>query len=223
MKRLLAVFALVAFARLAHGETLPEVMARIDAAAHGFTGMNAQMKKVSHTAVLDDDTTETGRLQMQRRGKDVRALLDFTAEKDKRIVFFADKTAQIYYPNLQLVQIYDLGAQAKVLDQFILLGFGTSAKELETGYKIEFSGSETIDGKNASRLVLEPKDAATRERLVKAEIWIPEDSGLPVQQKFYQKNGNFTLVKYSSLQPSPSSEKLLQFVPPPGTKTEHPR
>jgi outer membrane lipoprotein-sorting protein len=223
MKRLLAVMAVLACAHGVEGQALNAVLARIDTAAHGFSGVSAQMTKLSHTAVLDDNTTESGSFRMQRRDNEVRALVDFRAEKDKRIIFFADKTVQIYYPNLQLVQVYDLGTQAKVLDQYVLLGFGTPAKELEAAYKIELAGFEAIDGKNAARLELEAKDAATRERLVKAEIWIPEDSGLPIQQKFYQKNGNYTLVKYSNLQLSPSSEKLLKLVVPEGTKTEHPR
>jgi outer membrane lipoprotein-sorting protein len=158
---------------------------------------------------------------MQRKGKEVRALLDFTTEKDKRIIFFAEKTVQVYYPNLQLVQVYDLGAQAKVLDQYILLGFGTPAKDLGAGYTIELAGTDAVDGKSAARLALIPKDAATREQLVKAEIWIPEDAGLPVQQKFYQKNGNYTLVKYSNLKSSQASDKPLKLMVPDGTKTEH--
>jgi len=222
MKQLLAVIGIVLCARGVQGQELNAVLARMDAAAHGFSGVSAQMTSVAHTAVLNDDTTESGSFRMQRKGKEVRALVDFTTEKDKRILFFADKAVQIYYPNLQLVQVYDLGAQAKVLDQYILLGFGTPAKELEAGYTIQVGATDTVDGKNATRLELEPKDAATRERLVKAELWIPEDSGLPVQQKFYQKNGNFTLVKYSGLQLSQSSDKPLKLTVPEGTKTEHP-
>jgi outer membrane lipoprotein-sorting protein len=222
MKQLLAVIAIVACARGVQAQELNAVLARIDAAARGFSGVSAQMTSTAHTAVLDDNTTESGSFRMQRKGKEVRALVDFTAAKDKRIVFFAETKVQIYYPNLQLVQVYDLGAQAKVLDQYILLGFGTPAKELEAGYTIQLAGTDTIDGKNAARLALEPKDAATRERLEKAEIWIPEDSGLPIQQKFYQKNGNFTLVKYTGLQLSQSSDKPLKLMVPEGTKTEHP-
>jgi outer membrane lipoprotein-sorting protein len=222
MKQLLAVIAVVACVRGAEGQELTSVLARIDAAAHGFSGVSARMTSLAHTAVLNDDTTESGSFHMQRKGKDVRALVDFSAEKDKRIIFFADKALQIYYPNLQLVQVYDLGTQAKVLDQYLLLGFGTSAKELEAGYNIKLLGIEKVDGKDAARLELEPKDAAARDRLVKAEIWIPEDSGLPVQQKFYQKNGNFTLVKYSGLQSTSSSDKPLKLTVPEATKTEHP-
>lgn len=222
MKRLLAVIAVVACARGVEGQELNTVLARIEAAARGFSGVSAQMTAVTHTAVLNDDTTESGSFRMQRRHKEVRALVDFQTEKDKRIIFFADKTVEYYSPNLQLVQVYDLGAQAKILDQLILLGFGTPVKDLEAAYKIELAGTETVDGKRAARLELEPRDVPTRERLVKAELWIPEDGGLPIQQKFYQKNGNYRLVKYSDLQLSQPSEKPLKLIVPEGTKTEHP-
>lgn len=207
----------------AYGETLSAVLARLDAAAPSFSGVTAQMTEITHTAVLNEDTTDKGLFRMQRHGKEVRALVDFSGEKDKRVLFFADRSAHVYYPNLNLVQVYDLGSQSKLIDEYLLLGFGVSGKDLQKAYNIQVLGTEAVNGKNTSRLELIPKDPATREQLVKAEIWIPEDSALPVQQKIYQKNGNFTLVQYSDLRLTPSSDKQpLKLVTPPGTKTEHP-
>ena len=57
-------------------------------------------------------------------------LIDFT-KPNPRTVAFRGRKAEIYYPKLKSVQEYDLGKRSDLLDQFLLVGFGTTGKESE--------------------------------------------------------------------------------------------
>jgi outer membrane lipoprotein-sorting protein len=225
MKWFSVLFAVAACTSLAHADSLPALLSRLDASAPSFKGVSANLQMVSHTAILDDNTTETGLFKLQRRKpSDVRAIIDFTGEKDKRTVAFAEHTVRVYYPNLALVQIYDLGRNVKLLDQYLLLGFGTSGKDLLTAYTITLLGSETVDGKPTTHLQLIPKDEGVLQRLAKAELWFPNDEGYPIQQKFYQPNGNYTLVTYEKVTVNPVfAPEGLELKVPADTRKETPK
>jgi outer membrane lipoprotein-sorting protein len=224
MKWLSLFIAFFVFACCGTAESLQSILGRMDATAPSFKGIGATLHMVSHTAILNDDTTQNGVLHMRRvRPGEVRALINFTDEKDKHTVAFGDRLVKMYYPNLNLVQVYDLGRNAKLIDQYLLLGFGSSGKDLQNSYDIKEAGTESINGRNTTKLELTPKSKEAQERLAKAEIWFPEDADYPVQQKFYQPNGNFTLVTYSNFQLNPSfNQKDLELNTPQGVKTDHP-
>ena len=225
MNRFIVLLAVFFCASAAQADSLPAILARLDAFAPSFKGVDAGLKMVTHTAIIDDDTQETGQFKLQkRRANDVRAIIEFTSEKDKKTVAFAERTVKVYYPNLSLVQVYDLGKNIKLLDQYLLLGFGTSGKDLQNGYDIRVLGMETVEGKETTRLELTPKDKAAKERLVKAEIWLADDADYPLQQKFYQPNGNFTLVTYAHIKLNPVfGAEGLELKVPPHTREEHPK
>jgi outer membrane lipoprotein-sorting protein len=203
-------------------EKLDAVLSRMDQSAAQFHSMSADIRMVTHTAILDDDTAESGTLKMQRAKNEAEALIDFTGEKDRRTIAFMNKTIQLYFPKLNLVQIYKLGKKANLLDQYLLLGFGTSGKELVKGYAVKLAGSEQVNGKDATKLELIPKDSKVKEQLDKVEIWLPSDSGYPVQQKFYNPSGNHRLVTYTNFQLNPSLGSL-KLQAPPNAKVEYPQ
>jgi len=84
------------------------------------------------------------------------------------------------------------------LDQFLLIGFGTSGKELAAAYNMSVLESETVDGQKTMRLELVPKSPDVLKHLKKLEIWLAEN-GYPVQQKFYLPGGDYKLVTYTNV------------------------
>lgn len=205
-------------------ESLASVLARMDEGAHKFKSMTAHVKTVSHTAVIDDTTTEDGAITMQRNSKgETNALIEFTGERDPRTVAFHDKTIEIYFPKAKLVQIYDLGKRIKLLDQYLLLGFGTSGKDITSNYEVSFAGTETITGQPSSKLQLVPKSKEVSQNLSKAEIWIPVDANHPVQQKLYRPSGDYNLFTYTNYQQNPPlNSDALKLRVPAGVKKERP-
>jgi outer membrane lipoprotein-sorting protein len=217
IKNLLPVLCLLALGSGLHAESVDAILARMDAAAPNFHAMAADVQMVTYTAILSDKTTEKGTLRMQRlKGTEVRAIIDFSAETDARVIAFLGKIVRIYYPKLKTYQDYEVGKNAQVLNQYLLLGFGSSGKDLARSYKITAEGSEDVLGRATTKLLLVPKDPNVIERLVKVEVWIPNDGAYPVQQQFYEPSGNYRRVTYSDIQLNPPIAGRLELKLPSG-------
>lgn len=218
MKTVLAGLCLALLALNAKADpTLDDILARMDQAAPNFHGMTAKVDMVEYEKILDDKTTDKGTLEMQREGKKVRAVLTFP----DRVIGFLGNIVRIYFPNAQTYQDYDIGKNSDVLNQFLLLGFGSSGKELAQSYNITLAGTEKVAGQDTSKLLLAPKDAKVKEHLSKIEVWIPFDSANPVQQQFYeQPSGNWRKVTYSSILVNPPIKGTLEMKLPSGAKKQ---
>jgi outer membrane lipoprotein-sorting protein len=221
VKPVLVAFCTLVCSSQVFGESLESILARMDQSAPSFHGATAKLVLVNYTAILGDTTTERGTLQMQRlKQNDVRAIIDFSAlPENARVVSFQGKTLKIYYPNTKEVQEYAVGKNADVLNQFLLLGFGSSGKDLRTNYVISEKGSETIAGKTTTRLQLIPKDPELKSKLSEVELWIPADATYPLQQKFSESkaSGNYRQVTYSDVQINPEMKGALEFKIPANT------
>ena len=203
--------------------SLEQVLAAMDKSSASFRDMSAKLTKADHTAVINDTSQETGSVRMKRSGaRDVRLRIEYT-EPDPRTVVFEKTTARMYYPKMQTVQVYDLGRHRSLVDQFLLLGFGTSGAELSKSYSLKATGEEPIAGEPATRLELVPKTSAVQEYLKRAELWITA-AGYPVQQKFYRPSGDYTLITYRDVQLNTNPpEQAFRLSLPRGVKTEYPQ
>jgi len=221
MKTLLVVLCTLAAAVNAPAENLETILNRLDQASITFKGMSADVQMTTFTKIIDDKTVENGTLQMQRqKGKSTRAIIDFSKQTDARVIAFFDNTVRIYYPKLKLYQDYDVGKNSDVLNQFLLLGFGSSGKELMENYEITNAGSEKVSDLDTTHLVLSPKAEKVKEKLSKVEVWIPEGESYPIQQKFIEPSGNYRRVLYSKVNLKPSIKGNLEFKLPSGTKKQ---
>lgn len=208
----------------ATAETLEDVLKRMDQGAQGFKGMVAKLKRVTHTAVLNDNSEETGMIRLKRSSaRDLKVRIDFTTPDQFTVVFHGRKLEK-YFPKIQTVQEYDLGKQRQLVDQFLLLGFGTSGKELALSYNINFLGADPANGQSAWHLELIPKSATAREHLKKVDLWISAANGQPVQQQFHEPSGDYNLIAYSEIRLEPGlSDAALQLKLPEGVKREYPQ
>jgi outer membrane lipoprotein-sorting protein len=97
------------------------------------------------------------------------------------------------------VEEYDLGKERGMVDQFLLLGFGSSSKELQNAYSIRLGGPETVAGEKATRIELTPKSADVLAHLKKVDLWISDATGVAVQQKFYEPGGDYSMATYTNI------------------------
>jgi outer membrane lipoprotein-sorting protein len=206
------------------GEPLEAVLARMDKDAATFRSLTAEFKRITYTAVLQDSSQETGKLWIRRSGPHNTLMrIDF-AEPNPRVLAFDGTRGQIYYPKIQTVQIYDLGKHRSLVDQFLLLGFGSSGRQLTGGYVLKTAGEEAVAGRRATRLELTPKSSEVLQYVQKVELWIPEDHGYPVQQRFLQPGGDYALITYSDIQLNPNlPDDQVKLSLPAGVKREYPQ
>src|SRR6185437_8799743 len=145
MRKLLTALCLSACAAAVYAQSADAVLARMDQAAPRFRAMQSDVQMTTYTAIIGDKTVENGTLKMQRlKSGDVRAIIDFSNQTDAREIAFLGKIIRIYYPNLQTYQDYDVGKNTDILNQFLLLGFGSSGKELSRSYTITQDGTEKV-------------------------------------------------------------------------------
>ena len=201
-----------------------QALARLDQAARGFRGMTAKIKKISHTAVIKESTEETGRITLFRpKPRDLKMLAEFTAPEERAVAFDGHKV-QIYYPRILTVQEYDLGKQSSLIDQFLLLGFGSTSTELNKSYNIKWTGEEPVNGVKCDRLELTPKSDEALQHVRRIEIWVSAQDGVTQQQKVHQPSRDYVLITYSDIKLNPQlADESVKLKLPKGVKKETPQ
>ncbi len=215
------VFVLATFGSLPAAE-IDDVLARMDRAAASFRDVRANVEKINYTAIISDTEVETGEIWMSRTSG-VRIRIEFGEPNPRRIAMAGDK-GEYYLPKPNLVNIYDLGDMGDIVDQYLLLGFGTAGRDLARDYQVKVGGKEALDGVGTTRLELVPKGRQARERMTRAELWIANDGGYPVRQKFYWPADDTTTLTYSGIEINPGlSPADLALDLPADVKREYPQ
>ncbi len=201
----------------------------MDQAAPTFRALTANIAMDTYQSVFgeesspDSHTRENGTLQMQRLKKgEVRAILDFKGANAKTIAVIGNVISN-YTPENHLVTKTNVGDKSQMINQFLLLGFGSSGSELSQTYNIESAGTDNVGGTSTTKLQLIPKDAATRQKLSKVFIWIPENGVNPVQQQFFQPaqpHDNWRKVTYSNIVVNPKMSGKLELKLPAGVHVQ---
>jgi outer membrane lipoprotein-sorting protein len=136
----------------------------------------------------------------------------------RQSVTIGEGKVQVFYPQSNEAQEVDLGKNRSVVDQFMLLGFGSNSAELRHAYSVTLGGADSINGEKATRILLVPKDKEILARVKQCELWI-SDKGLTVQQKFHTGGGDYVLSTYSRMNLNPSiADKDLKLELPKGVK-----
>jgi len=205
----------------------PELLQRLDNAANHFQSMSATVTYLTHTDVIDENTTETGELLMKKVAPgEVQGLINFTAP-NQRSVTFEKRNVQIYYPKIKTLQVYDLEEHGEQLDKFLMIGFGTSGTELARDYTMTVTETEAAKGMlgvQAIHIELIPKSGEARRYVKKLELWIPEHGDpYPLREKITEPSGDSRTMTYSNRTINPPLQPdALKLKLPPGVKTEHP-
>lgn len=173
---------------------------RIDRAAATFKGLTADVAKVSHNALLNEDDSFTGTMAVRRpKAHELRALVDILRPDAKKVLLTGHKL-EMYYPKTNTEQIIDLDKKGSAMvDQFLLLGFGSTSEEIRKAYDVKLGGPETVAGQKTVRLVLTPRSQDVLAKLTKVELWISDTLGIAVQQKFWEPGGDYELATYTNV------------------------
>jgi outer membrane lipoprotein-sorting protein len=81
-----------------------------------------------------------------------------------------------------------------MVDQYVLLGFGTKSENLKKSYEVRLLGETELDHKKTVELELTPKSDQVRKQIARIQMWIDEASWLPIQQKFFESGSEDYLI-----------------------------
>ena len=224
MKRLFPIAVLSAFfAMVAQAETLTEVLTRMDQSAREFRSVSTKMKRMQYTAVIDERSEMEGVMRIRRGKGGTVGVIEFLPP-EQRTVFISGKNIQVFYPKANSVEIYDASKYVSNIDQFLLLGFGTTSAELNKSYTMRVAGTETIGSVQATRLELTPKAGELKNLITKIELWIPAGQSNPIQEKVTEPSKNYELVTYSEIRVNPNlPDSAFELKLPGGVKKIYPQ
>jgi outer membrane lipoprotein carrier protein len=209
------------FCTVAPAATLDQVLARMDQNAVKFKSVTAGVRWVSYIAVIKEENASTGTLRMKRSKRDVYAVVEFTAPEPKTVAVAGTKV-EIYYPKMKTVEEYSLGGREGA-EKYLALGFGASGADLKADYAIKEAGTGTVNSVKGTQLELVPKSGKVLQQFPKIELWVSDSTGYPVQEKFFQSGGDYTLIVYSDVTINPSlPDSAFKLSPPKGVQRVYP-
>jgi outer membrane lipoprotein-sorting protein len=183
----------------------------MDRAAAQFHSVAADLEYTKVTVIVDDHSTEHGKIFFEKTQGKLRVMLAFEQPAEK-YVLFSDGKVSIYRPKIGEIEEYSLANNQGLLEQFLLLGFGTSGTELQESYTVVVKGEETLDGQPVVHLELVPKDAKVVARLQRIELWLSPKSWQPVQQKFVEPSKDYLIARYRDVEHNAKiASKSFQF------------
>jgi outer membrane lipoprotein-sorting protein len=174
--------------------TLDDVVRQMDREQGQFQSLTASIERTKVTLVVNDRSTESGKIEIRRDGK-MRIELFYP---DQKTVLRDGDHIYIYSPKIRRVEDYDVGKHRDLVDQLLLLGFGTSGENLKKSYLITLQGEETLNGQQkVVRLELTPRSDDVRKQISRIDLWLNEANWLPAQQQFYETgSGDYSIIRY---------------------------
>ncbi len=186
--------------------SLDQVLRQMDSVGKIFVNFKAHFSQKKYTAVLREfDVPESGEFYYAR-AKDGSALLrQEVTQPGHRILTIKGGTAIVYQPKINQASVANLGRN-KDKAEYLALGLGQSPGRLRETFEMTYQGTEKVAGAPCSVLVLKPRNPAAAAYFALITLWIKKSSGIPVQQKLQEPNGNYLLVEFKD-------EKLNTSIP----------
>jgi outer membrane lipoprotein-sorting protein len=206
---------------VAADRSLAETLLKMDEAAAQFKALSAKVEYVSHMEAIHEDDSESGTILVKRpKPKDLHVKIAIE-KPDPKVAFTDGSKVEVYYPRSGEVQKIELGHRRSLVDMILTLGFGGTSRELQAAYTVKLGGEEPVAGESATRLELIPKSPDMLAEWKRIDLWISDKSGYTLQQKFYDRGRDYTLITYSGVQFNPKiPDSDFKLDVPKGTKRE---
>lgn len=212
-----------ALAPTARAQDLAGVMAKLDAAAVKFKSAQADVvwENVQTQPIYDSDK-QAGTILFARANGQVEVALHLKSDNGKPIVkdmVYANGQGKLYDGQIKQLQVFAVGDKKSSLDAFLTLGFGGSGADLQKNWTVTYQGAEAVNGAQAAKLELIPKDPGVAKTAPKVILWVDLDKGVGLKQQRFDASGNYAVISYSNIKLGvPVSGNAFQIKTPSGTQ-----
>jgi outer membrane lipoprotein-sorting protein len=198
---LISAFSALMPSRAFAAGDLKATLARLDAAAATFRSTTANFEFTSiQTDPVPDKDVQSGVVYYQRTGSNFQMGLhigEVNGEKAPKIVVCCQKgNVQLYDVKLNHVTVLNKISQYQ---DWFMMGFGASGRELAEKFDITDDGAETVDGVKTEKLEMIPKDPAVRRNVAKITLWMDLDIGVSRKQLFNEDPSHYRVCTYSNI------------------------
>ncbi|MFZ0964040.1 MAG: outer-membrane lipoprotein carrier protein LolA [Terriglobia bacterium] len=188
-----------------HHTDLTEILSDMNEASKRLKTVSANLEYTKVTVLVDDKSTESGQLFV-RHGKTEEIRIDIQTP-DRKVLLFKKNKGEIFFPKINQIQEYDLEQKSDLVQQFLLLGFGSDTGDLKKAYELKYIREEDLDDDTTVLLELLPNRKNVAAQISKIQLWVNEESWLPAQQKFFESGGDYLIARYSGV-------KVNRVLPP---------
>jgi outer membrane lipoprotein-sorting protein len=190
--------------------TRKEILSRMDEAGKHLKTLSADLTYTKVTVLVNDRSSESGKLYFRNsRSPEIR--INFT-KPDSKTFLLRKNVGELYLPKVNQIQQYDLTHHQGLVQQFLLLGFGSDIGDLKKAYDVKYLKEERLAGNEAALLELTPRNSGVAAQLTKIQLWINEESWVPLQQEFFQPGGDYMIAQYSDVKINrPLSSSLFRI------------
>jgi outer membrane lipoprotein-sorting protein len=206
MRKLMLVVAVALLAASAFGQSkqgnLEQVLNLLDRTSTDFKTVQTDFDWDQYMMVTNDHDRQKGVMYFKRSGANVDVAADFTFPEKKKLLFTGGDL-QVYTPRTNDLKHYNAGKNRAEFESFLVLGFGGRGHDLTKNFEVRYAGVEPIDGKPTYKLELTPKQPNVLNMFPLITLWIDQQKGMSVQQKFQEGKTDYRLVKYSNIKVNP--------------------
>src|SRR5580658_6201021 len=168
-KFLTSAFVLVALLAAANGARafaagdLDKLITKLDASAKTFVSAQADITWDNvQTQPIPDKDSQVG-TAIFSKGKDgeMQVAVHIKTDNGKPIqkdMVYANGTGKLYEAAIKQLQVFQVGNKRDQPNAFLTLGFGGSGQDLQKNWTISDQGTEQVNGVQAAKLQLTPRD-----------------------------------------------------------------
>ncbi len=181
----------------AQSYTLDQVISKLDQAGRTFKTLEASIQRTKVTVLVNDKSTDSGKMYVARQGNANRLKLEFKAPTEQSVLIDQGKIL-LYYPRLKQAQEYVVGKDSDKAAGFLLVGFGQSGADIKKDYVVSLAGSEMINGQKTTMIELKPKAPKLAAQIKSIVLWLDEQRWVPVQMKHNEASGDYQILTLTS-------------------------
>jgi len=179
-----------------HTPSLDDVMRDLDRESKSLHSLTADIERTSVTVVVNDKSTESGKIFMRT---DEKMRIELTKPDQRTILRNGDKVWH-YLPKTKRVEEYDIGKYGGLADALLTVGLGSSGASLRKHYLVTVLGEESLENRKTVLLELVPKDEKFRSQIARVQLWVDTNSWLAIQQKFFETgSGDYIVINYRNI------------------------
>lgn len=179
-------------------QLLPGILKKMETARTNLKSLRAAIVQEKHNVQIDVSDVDSGTMiyKLGMKG-DMRARIDYT-KPDTQVVSLIGDQGILYQPRINQVTKASISKLSKGRGGYAwLAGLLGSVNSLAKDYSFDYVKDEAINGQQTSQLHLLPK---SKSDVTSLDIWVSQNTWLPVQQKAVERNGDYTLVKLSNME-----------------------
>lgn len=180
-------------------QLLSGILTKMDSARRNLKSLKATLTQKQTNIQIGTVDTDQGTLIYKPKGDGKGMLRIDYSQPDVRVVSIIGEDFVFYQPRINQILKTKLAkaAQGGTGSYVKLIALDSSVKSLMKEYRIEYVNDETIGGQPAAHLCLTPLKGNS---LISIDLYVNQQNWLPVQYKFTDRNGDYSVVNLNHLQ-----------------------